>query len=46
VLALPARFVSEEEAKELVLLFLSTSFEGGRHHHRIEKINEIKESTL
>jgi ribose 5-phosphate isomerase B len=46
VLALPARFISENEATEMVLLFLSTLFEGGRHQKRIEKINQISESTL
>ena len=39
ILSLPARFISLDEAKEIVNLFLSTSFEGGRHQRRIEKIN-------
>jgi ribose 5-phosphate isomerase B len=39
ILSLPARFISLEEAKEIVNLFLSTSFEGGRHQRRIEKID-------
>ncbi len=38
VLALPARFIDEETAMECVLLFLNTSFEGGRHVDRVEKI--------
>ena len=38
VLALPARFVSEEEALEMVKVFLNTPFEGGRHQRRVEKI--------
>jgi ribose 5-phosphate isomerase B len=38
VLALPARFVSEEEAFAIVDNFLSAGFEGGRHQRRIEKI--------
>lgn len=38
VLALPARFIDEETAMECVLLFLNTSFEGGRHVERVEKI--------
>ena len=39
ILSLPARFISLEEAKEIVDLFLSTEFEGGRHQRRIDKIN-------
>ncbi len=38
VLALPARFIDEETAMECVLLFLNTTFEGGRHTVRVEKI--------
>ena len=39
ILSLPARFISLEEAKEIVDIFLSTEFEGGRHQRRIDKIN-------
>ena len=39
ILSLPARFISLDEAKEIVNLFLSTSFEGGRHQRRIKKID-------
>lgn len=38
VLAMPGRFVSNEEAIEMVKTFLSTPFEGGRHQKRIDKI--------
>lgn len=38
IIALPARFVSKEEAIEMVDVFLSTEFEGGRHQNRINKI--------
>ena len=38
VLVLPARFISPETALEIVDVFLSTAFEGGRHERRIEKI--------
>ena len=38
VLSLPARFISVDEAIELVEIFLSTDFEGGRHQRRIDKI--------
>lgn len=37
-LVLPARFVSEDEAKKIVDAYLSASFEGGRHLRRVEKI--------
>ena len=39
ILSLPARFISLEEAKEIVDHFLSTEFEGGRHQRRIDKID-------
>ncbi len=38
VCVLPARFLSEDEAKEIVKTFLDTTFEGGRHACRVEKI--------
>jgi len=38
ICALPARFVSFDEAKEIVDIFLNTDFEGGRHIARINKI--------
>ena len=38
ILSLPARFISAEEAKEIVDTFLSTDFEGGRHANRVNKI--------
>jgi ribose 5-phosphate isomerase B len=41
ILALPARFVSREEAARFSALFLSTGFERGRHERRIEKIVNI-----
>lgn len=39
VLVLPARFISEELAFEIVETFFSTNFEGGRHERRVNKIN-------
>jgi len=39
VLCIPARFVSEEQAKEITTTFLTTDFEGGRHQNRVEKIS-------
>lgn len=38
VLAMPGRFISDEEAIEIVRTFLNTDFEGGRHQRRIDKI--------
>lgn len=38
VCSLPGRYVSDAEAKEIVDAFLETTFEGGRHQRRIEKI--------
>jgi len=38
VICVPARFVSEELALEMVDTFLSTDFEGGRHERRVGKI--------
>lgn len=38
VICLPARFVSFEEAKAMVQIFLHTEFEGGRHERRVKKI--------
>lgn len=39
VLCLPARYVSEAQAQEIVSAFLETAFEGGRHQLRVAKIN-------
>ena len=39
VLCLPARFISLEEAKKFVEIFLTTNFEGGRHQNRLSKID-------
>jgi len=38
VCALPARFITENEAIEIIRIFLDTNFEGGRHINRINKI--------
>ena len=39
VLCIPARFVSVIEARKIILTFLTTEFEGGRHERRVKKIN-------
>jgi ribose 5-phosphate isomerase B len=38
ILALPARFLTNEEGIEILTAFLETHFEGGRHQHRLDKI--------
>ena len=42
ILVLPARFVSEEEALDILRAWLDTPFEGGRHAPRIAKIEQEK----
>jgi ribose 5-phosphate isomerase B len=42
VLALGARFLEQAAAEELVQVFLSTPFEGGRHGRRVEKITQME----
>jgi ribose 5-phosphate isomerase B len=39
VICMPARFVSEELAKEMLQSFIATAFEGGRHENRVNKIS-------
>ena len=38
VLVLPARFVDEDEAIDILKVWLDTPFEGGRHERRVVKI--------
>lgn len=38
VLSMPARFVTVDDALEMVDVFFTTDFEGGRHQKRIDKI--------
>lgn len=38
VLVMPARFLEPEQALAIVDMFLQTSFEGGRHQRRIDKM--------
>ena len=39
ICALPGRFISESEAYLIIKTFINTSFEGGRHQRRIDKIS-------
>ena len=41
VLSIPSRFTSIPQAVEMVDVFLNTTFEGGRHANRVNKINCI-----
>lgn len=38
ICALPARYITDLEAVEIIRVFLATGFEGGRHLNRINKI--------
>ena len=37
---MPARHLKWEEVKEIIDIFLSTDFEGGRHQRRVDKISK------
>lgn len=39
IISIPARFTSIEQAVEMVAVFLTTKFEGGRHANRVDKIS-------
>ena len=38
IVCIPARFISKEEALQIVKSFINTDFEGGRHERRVNKI--------
>lgn len=38
IISIPARYTSEEQAVSIVDVFLNTTFEGGRHQNRVNKI--------
>jgi ribose 5-phosphate isomerase B len=42
VLILPARFVTDEDAKKILKAWLEAPFEGGRHERRVVKIEGSK----
>lgn len=42
VLSLPARFIEDEVAKEIVKAWLDADFQAGRHERRVEKITELE----
>jgi ribose 5-phosphate isomerase B len=39
IISIPARFTSIPQAVEMVEAFINTSFEGGRHATRVQKIS-------
>lgn len=39
IICIPARFIDEANAQEILNTFLTTHFEGGRHQNRVNKIN-------
>lgn len=39
MIAIPARFIASQLALDIIDRFLSTSFEGGRHQTRVQKIS-------
>jgi ribose 5-phosphate isomerase B len=41
IMALPSRFITEEEAKRCADAFLTEKFEGGRHSGRVDKLNSF-----
>jgi len=42
ILSLPARFVTEKDAENIVKAFFAADFEGGRHERRVDKIRELE----
>tara|TARA_Y100001934_G_scaffold244332_1_gene301712 strand:+ start:124 stop:552 length:429 start_codon:yes stop_codon:yes gene_type:complete len=40
VLTMPARHLDWNEVKDIIDIFLNTSFEGGRHQRRVDKISK------
>ena len=40
-ISMPARFISEQTAMQIVDEYLDTEFEGGRHQRRVEKISQL-----
>ncbi|HMQ05070.1 MAG TPA: ribose 5-phosphate isomerase B [Pyrinomonadaceae bacterium] len=44
VLALPARFLDDDQAKGILRAWFDADFEGGRHQRRVAKITELETS--
>lgn len=45
ILVLGGRIIGKDLAKEITRIWLTTSFEGGRHENRLKKIKLIEEKT-
>ncbi len=43
IIAIPADYITEEEAFEIIDIWLSSMFEGGRHQRRLDKIKVFEE---
>ena len=43
VISLGARFLTQDEAKKAISIFIETEFEGGRHIERIKKIEKLED---
>lgn len=41
ILSIPSRYTAQQQAIEMVDIFLNTAFEGGRHEKRVRKIPAI-----
>lgn len=46
VLCLPGDMIGDRPVDELVLMWLQTEFDGGRHEVRVQKISEIEQEQL
>jgi ribose 5-phosphate isomerase B len=46
ILVLPGRIIDKEKAASIVKVWFSTSFEGGRHQKRLDKIKAIEERLI
>jgi len=44
IVCLPARFITTEEAINILTIFMSTDFEGGRHQNRVDKIANVQQA--
>ncbi len=44
IIAIPADYITKEEALEIIDIWQTAKFEGGRHERRIDKIKKFEES--
>ena len=44
IIAIPADYITKEEALEIINAWQSAMYEGGRHERRLEKITKFEES--